>query len=237
MKQEGRLLDDFRLGPDGVQVCRNALTPETVEALLEGISKVTEGDSVRPHGVRSIADRCERVGALADDAVVRGIVDAAIPEPWQLVRSIFFDKVPGANWHVGWHQDLSIAIRGRPAKEPAGYRGWTEKEGVPHVQAPAGLLGRMVTLRIHLDDAGPENGPLRVIPGSQESRLDSDQVCGWIDSGTTAECVVRAGDILAMRPMLLHASHKAESPKHRRVIHLEFGPVGGLPSGLEWAAG
>jgi hypothetical protein len=45
-----------------------------------------------------------------------------------------------------------------------------------------------------------------------------------------------AGDVLAMRPLLLHASgvshHDAAS--HRRVIHLEFAADRQLPDGFAW---
>jgi hypothetical protein len=43
------------------------------------------------------------------------------------------------------------------------------------------------------------------------------------------------GGALVMRPLLLHASSKATSPTHRRVLHVLFGPTD-LPLGLEWAA-
>lgn len=40
--------------------------------------------------------------------------------------------------------------------------------------------------------------------------------------------------LIAMRPLLLHASHSADAPSHRRVIHVEFAAEK-LPIGLEWA--
>jgi len=36
-----------------------------------------------------------------------------------------------------------------------------------------------------------------------------------------------------MRPLLLHASSKAHTPRHRRVLHFVFGPPA-LPLGLHW---
>lgn len=229
-------LDAFRLSSDGFQIFRNVQPVGSIESLKAATAAVIAGEPVEPYGVRSIAERCPEVGQLLQESAIRAIVDTAIPEPWRLVRSIFFDKVPGANWRVGWHQDVTIAVREPPCRELTGFNGWTRKDGVPHVQAPAELLEKMVTLRIHLDAAGVENGPLRVIPGTHENRFDSEQIREQIASGPQIECVVKAGDVLAMRPMLLHASHKADSPEHRRVIHLEFGPVNGLPAELEWAA-
>ncbi|HTG55511.1 MAG TPA: hypothetical protein VL943_04555, partial [Niabella sp.] len=47
-------------------------------------------------------------------------------------------------------------------------------------------------------------------------------------------CDVDACGIQIMTPLLLHASSKATSQKHRRVIHLEFNTME-LPGGLTWA--
>jgi hypothetical protein len=44
---------------------------------------------------------------------------------------------------------------------------------------------------------------------------------------------VGSGGVLLLRPLLLHASSKARSPCHRRVLHFLFGPeVVGY--GLRW---
>jgi ectoine hydroxylase-related dioxygenase (phytanoyl-CoA dioxygenase family) len=92
----------------------------------------------------------------------------------------------------------------------------------------------MVALRIHLDDADEAHGALRVIPGSHRAgRLSPDQVNEWV-AGTAAECVhVRVGDVMLMRPLLLHASSPCQVPGHRRVVHIEYS-ADDLPGGLEW---
>lgn len=149
------------------------------------------------------------------------------------VRSILFDKTPETNWDVVWHQDITIAVKER--KDVDGFGPWSVKQGVPHVQPPASVLEKMVTLRLHLDDCPAENGPLLVVPGSHTR--------GFIDVRTldTAECdrnavacAVSAGDVVAMRPLLLHASKKSLAPSHRRVLHVEYA-CEPLPDGLEWA--
>ena len=87
------------------------------------------------------------------------------------IRGILFDKRPEANWPVAWHQDTTIAVRER--RDAPGYGPWSVKAGVPHVQPPASVLERMVTVRLHLDDCPAENGALRVIPRSHErGKLD-----------------------------------------------------------------
>lgn len=149
------------------------------------------------------------------------------------VRALLFDKTAELNWNVNWHQDLSIAVKEQA--EVAGFGGWSSKAGVWHVQPPVAILERMITVRLHLDDCGPENAPLRVIPGSHTKGRLSEEANASMRaqmSSTPIHCC--AGDALLMRPLLLHASSKAEQPSQRRVLHIEFAAED-LPHGLEWA--
>ncbi len=149
------------------------------------------------------------------------------------VRALLFDKTPETNWNVSWHQDLSIAVADRI--DTPGFGGWSLKEGVWHVQPPAAILERMLTVRLHLDDCGPEHGPLRVIPGSHRlGRLDADGIAACRAKTPAEEIHCRAGDALVMRPLLLHASSKATRPSRRRVFHVEFA-CEELPGDLRWA--
>jgi hypothetical protein len=36
------------------------------------------------------------------------------------------------------------------------------------------------------------------------------------------ECLVSAGEILAMRPLLIHSSSKSQAEADRRVLHIEY---------------
>jgi hypothetical protein len=53
------------------------------------------------------------------------------------------------------------------------------------------------------------------------------------DAHAEVTVVVKRGGVLAMRPLLLHASSKALAPSFRRVLHFVFGPPA-LPYGLRW---
>jgi len=149
------------------------------------------------------------------------------------VLAIFFDKSPDTNWLVTWHQDLTIAVKEK--REVEGFGPWSVKDGLPHVQPPAELLERMVTLRLHLDDADAENGALRVLLGTQAlGKLDSDRIQSLRIEIPEHLCAAKAGDVLLMRPLLLHASGKSTSTRHRRILHIEFADFD-LPGGLQWA--
>ncbi|MBX9940268.1 MAG: phytanoyl-CoA dioxygenase family protein [Candidatus Obscuribacterales bacterium] len=150
------------------------------------------------------------------------------------VRAIFFDKNPERNWYVTWHQDLTIALK-RKVETP-GYSAWSMKDDIVHVQPPVAVLEEMVALRLHFDDCDNDNGPLKIICGSHKlGRLEKDSyslngVAGNAEKVLTAA----AGQIIAMKPLVVHASSKSVKPLHRRVLHVEYAACS-LPSPLEFA--
>lgn len=148
------------------------------------------------------------------------------------MRGILFDKIPDANWKVPWHQDVTIAVQDKVEAEDFGP--WSVKANVLHVQPPASILEHMLSVRLHLDDCGEENGALRVISGSHKrGRIPEDQIQSVRDTSQETLCSVRVGGALIMRPLLLHASSPSHAPAHRRVVHLDFAAVS-LPSGMRW---
>ena len=171
------------------------------------------------------------VRAFAGMPKVRDLVEVICPGA-VAVRGILFDKTGLANWTVPWHQDRSIAVKSRV--EAAGYGPWSVKAGITHVQPPTEVLQRMITLRFALDACGADNGPLRVIPGTHATLLTQEQIEAIVAERPQVACVSKAGGVVMMRPMILHASSPAAAPSHRRVLHLEFGPKT-LHHGMEWA--
>ena len=185
-------------------------------------------------GIRNLLDAVPAVRALATSPAVRSVAEAVLGPECFAVRALLFDKTPDANWKVVWHQDLTIAVRKRAIV--VGYGPWSEKAGVPHVQAPTELLERMLAVRVHLDDCGADNGPVRVITGSHRvGRLSGTAIDAWRGGAEAVDCLAERGAILAFRPLILHASSPATAPAHRRVVHLEFAAEA-LDPPLEWHA-
>lgn len=146
-----------------------------------------------------------------------------------LVRGLYFDKPPQQTWALPWHKDLLIAVAD-DSRFP-GYSTPRLRAGVWHTQPPAEVLEQMLTLRIHLDAMTDENGPLEVL---DESHLTGTElrIAGFTESRLNCD----AGDVLAMRPLLVHSSGRS-SPgcrDHRRVLHLEFSSFPELPGGARW---
>jgi hypothetical protein len=149
------------------------------------------------------------------------------------VRVLYFDKRPGVNWAVLWHQDRTIAVARRI--DAPGYETWSVKAGVHDVEPPEAVLQSMVTVRLHIDDCGPDNGPLLTVRGSfRWGRIAASEIATHVGRGTIDICCANAGDVVAMRGLTIHASERALRPSHRRVIHVDYSTVK-LPAGLEWA--
>ena len=212
----------------GFVLIPNVLDGEVVDRLIISL----EAEHKNNHAIRNLLQVFPEVRRLAESAAVGALVQPVLGPAAFAVRGLFFDKTPEANWKVPWHQDLTIAVRSRI--EAPGFGPWSVKSGVNHVQPPTEILERMVTVRLNLDDCTEQNGPLRVLPGSHRfGRLSSEAIRDLRDRTSPVSCVAKRGGALLMRPLLLHASSRALSPYHRRIIHLEFAAEL-LPEGLEW---
>ena len=171
-------------------------------------------------------------------AVSRELTEVAsrlLRRPAFPVRANLFAKSAGHNWPVAWHQDRVVQIE-RPA-EAAGFDGWSVKNGRDCANAPIEVLSQMVALRLHLDDCRANDGAVHAIPGSQDQIWTPDQVrkLGRPSTlGTEVVMTAQAGDVWAMRPLLLHRSGRIEGDTLRRVLHVEYAAED-LPSSLRWA--
>jgi ectoine hydroxylase-related dioxygenase (phytanoyl-CoA dioxygenase family) len=94
----------------------------------------------------------------------------------------------------------------------------------------------VIALRLHLDDSTSTNGPLRVISGSHQDGLLSDsQILARAKQGPEVERTVPRGGVIAMRPLLIHASSKSEDHQPRRVLHIEYADALTLGPGIQLA--
>ena len=205
----------------------NMLESESTAALADDFE--LQRARTKGHSLRNV-HQSPLVREAAYGGYVFGHAQAILGSNARLVRAIYFDKLPESNWSVPWHQDLTIAVSAK--HETPGFSPWSQKDGVWHVQPPAEILEQMVTIRIHLDDCGLENGPVRVKAGSHLfGKIKESEMETW-DAEEIA-CTGSKGSALIMRPLLLHASSPSKLPAHRRILHLEYA-VAELPSPLRW---
>jgi ectoine hydroxylase-related dioxygenase (phytanoyl-CoA dioxygenase family) len=222
---------------DGYALIDDAVDEPTLAMLIQSFQSTDSSSNRDRNGstfaMRNLLRDHAVVRQLADSLAIRGLIDPILGTDAIAVRGILFDKTPGANWKVPWHQDLSIAVKTR--LDVPGYGPWSVKAGVPHVQPPVEVLQQMLTVRLHLDDCGPDNGPLLVLPGSHRHGLLSPAAIKPLrETEKPVACAVKRGGAVLMRPLLLHASRAASMPAHRRVIHIEYSSAR-LPAGLDWS--
>ncbi len=230
---------EWNLDRDGFCLLYHAVEPVTIQRLLAVFDDAFEDDSqsVRArssrghvYAARNLIDSIPEVTTVWQVDPMLTLLREKLGDGFGLVRALFFDKPPERTWNLPWHKDTSIAVKNNSAKSPTFSRP-TIKAGVPHVIASNEVLRQMLTLRIHLDEVTDENGPLRVIPGSHAA---SDSVGVGVDHAVTIHA--GAGDVLAMRPLISHASGSSleGTRRHRRILHLEFSAAETLLDGYQW---
>jgi hypothetical protein len=166
-----------------------------------------------------------RMLAIAIEFVGRG----AVP-----FRATLFDKSPTANWLVVWHQDTALPLRMRC--DDSTWGPWSSKAGILYAHAPAWALEQVVALRVSLDDSSKTNGPLRVLPNTHLSGVLTDAAIEQLArSATSVDCIARAGGVVAMRPLTVHASSKSIDDQPRRVLHIEYAATVNLAAGIQLA--
>ena len=228
------------LEESGFKIERNVLPASLLSELARELERLSEGAgeavSVQKgdaaYALRNLLGASSRIMGILRMSMLPDLLRRFVPEPLYAVRGILFDKPFRANWFVPWHQDLTIAVQERRIIQP-GFARWTVKAGIHHARPPSRFLANMLTARIHLDDANESNGALRVVPGShREGILPAAKIPELVERGAHV-CAVSAGDVMFMRPLLLHSSRATTISGHRRVLHIEFSPDV-LPEPVEW---
>ncbi len=221
-----------QIAADGFAIVPSVLTSREVEGCIAALDAASVRVT-RSSGIRNLVDEVPHLGDLSEHPNVRSLVAELLGPSARLIRSILFDKVPDANWSIRWHQDKTIAVAER--RRVSGYGPWSVKAGVVSVQPPTQILEQVLTVRLHLDDCPAENGALQVIPGSHRFGKLSAEEASTLIGGEIYTCELPAGGALLMKPLLLHASPRSDSPAHRRVVHLDYAACQ-LDGGLRWAS-
>jgi len=188
----------------------------------DGLNTVIQGTSFRRSRAGARHVLCNpSIATLAVDPRLMEIARPVLGAEVRPFRATLFDKSPTSNWLVVWHQDTALPLRER--HELPGWGPWSVKEGVIYAHAPATALEQVLALRIHLDDSTDKNGPLRVLPGTHTLGVFTDDAIeGLAAEIDPVDCLVTAGGVVAMRPLIVHASSKSLTEMPRRVLHIEY---------------
>ncbi len=133
------------------------------------------------------------------------------------VQCTLFEKSAALNWLVAPHQDLSVPAAMNSAT------GRTARDGLRIARADAGTLAASVVIRVHLDDCGANDGPLRMVLGTHRNGvLTQDKISASVHTKPVDLQIANSGDAWMMSPLLIHASSKASGNSRRRVLHFLF---------------
>jgi len=213
----------------GFGIIPSVLAEQGVDDLLEELSQANLPRSRA--GVRH-AMKLATVAAMARGSRLLGIAQQILGSDAFPFRATLFDKSPTANWLVVWHQDTALPLRER--HETPGWGPWSVKDGVIYAHAPENAFSQVLALRLHLDDSTEENGPLRVLPKTHTLGVLSDEELHNLSTRVApVDCLVPCSGVLAMRPLIVHASSKSQSSAPRRVLHIEYAASLGIANGLE----
>ena len=109
-------------------------------------------------------------------------------------KATLFDKSPGANWLVAWHQDTALPLRTRMESDEWGP--WSTKAGLLYAHAPAWALEQVIALRVSLDDSSASNGPLRVLPDTHQAGVLSEaEIERLAREVAPVDCVAPSGSV------------------------------------------
>jgi ectoine hydroxylase-related dioxygenase (phytanoyl-CoA dioxygenase family) len=200
----------------GFWIEENVLSERECDTLIQALSREQRGRAGARHLMNNPV-----IAAIAADQRLLQIARRSLGDEASPFRATLFEKSGRANWLVVWHQDTALPLASRFDSREWGP--WSKKAGVFYAHAPAWALSRVMALRVHLDASTTENGPLRVVPGSHAAGVLSDEEVFTIARRQEpVACEVSRGGVLAMRPLLIHASSKARTDVLRRVLHIEY---------------
>ena len=216
---------------DGFAILPNLFRTAEVDTLADRIlhAPLERSRAGIRHAMRSLA-----VSEIANSKPLLDVAQSVLGDAALPFRATLFDKSPESNWLVVWHQDTALPLKER--RDAPGWGPWSKKDGITYAHAPASALEQVIALRLHLNESSGKNGPLRVLPGSHTAGVLSDEAIHKLGSETLpVDCLVPLGGVLAMRPLLVHASSKSVSGAPRRVLHIEYASSLVLEDGLELA--
>lgn len=197
---------------DGYTVFRDVIDPELINEVDAHVTWLgRQHPEVRPEqlGHMFLKDDPFWLRLVSDDRLL-DIAELFVGPDIALFASHYISKAPYSGQPVLWHQDSAFW-----PLEPM----------------------RVVTLWLSVDHATPENGCLRVIPGSHRQEIaavrdntEVENVLGQeiavdVDESEAVDIVLRPGDVEVHHPNIVHGSNANTSPRRRCGLTIRYVPT------------
>lgn len=129
------------LAQKGYDIINGIYSKEEIDSILALVaSKPLE----HSFGVREFLKTHPDIAEKVLSNRLKNLISTIDPHCDKLIKSIYFDKPPTANWIVNWHQDLTINLKGRVEVE--GYKNWRVLPERTVVQPTLAMLERIFTI-------------------------------------------------------------------------------------------
>ncbi|WP_179333856.1 phytanoyl-CoA dioxygenase family protein [Winogradskyella costae] len=220
-----------RLEHKGFGILNHVYTKRDIRKLKSRFDTYFKEHNEQTFGMREVLKKMPELKDILFNQNFRKVVKS-IDKHAFLTKAIYFDKSPKDNWYVTWHQDVPINVLEKI--DTKGFSSWTNKKGVISARPPEEISKNTFSMRIHLDDTTIKNGALKVIPGSHNKQLSTEEIKLISTNSIPFVSEVSSGGVQLLKPLLLHASSETTAQKRRRVLHLEFSSIE-LPKGLNYA--
>lgn len=198
---------------EGLAIAREVIDPNLVEEGRAHIDwLIARYPHLRPEQLHNgLMTRDAFWVRLISDERLLDVVEAFIGPNIALFASHYIAKPPSSGEAVLWHQDGSF---------------W-----------PLEPMD-VITLWLSLDEVSPENGCMRVIPGTQHldlqkvmPRMDVKNVLNasmdeaLVDERKAVDVVLAPGDVSIHHPNVIHGSNPNTSPRWRRGLTIRYIPT------------
>lgn len=158
------------------------------------------------------------------------IIKAIDPKAF-VVRSVLIDSKYEKIVNQQWHQDKAINVI-KESDNSESYD-WRQQDHQQKIEPPEEVLRNIFIIRIHLDDITHNNGTINLIPGSHKKVFTENEIQTITKNSSPVTCVIPAGGIHLLKPLLLTSRSLMVNQKRKRIIQLEL-TSNNLHSELNW---
>ncbi len=206
-----KLLDQYNR--DGYVIARNVIDADLIREASDHVEWLTKKNpDRRPEQLWQdlIPQDPFWVRLVGDDRLL-DVAQEFIGPNIALFASHYISKPPRDGMAVLWHQDGSYW-----PLEPM----------------------NVVTVWLAVDDSTPENGCMRVIPGTQHLKLQKPQERkdvtnvlnsaidpSFVDESKAVDVILKAGDVSIHHPNVIHGSNANLSPRRRCGLNIRYIPT------------
>lgn len=180
-----------------------------------------------PFAARALLCRVKNLTALLVSCGMTALASQLLGHRAFPIDATYFDKHARANWAVPGHQDRILPV------DDASRRKDRIRDGIAYAEPDANTLAQLVALRLHFDVTDGDTGALSVVLASHLNGVLTTAQILEIPLRRYVLCPAAPGDVLAMRPLLLHRSSPSRGEGQRRVLHVVYA-AGDPADGIRW---